>query len=100
MKPLDNLGNELRPQDKVYLNLHDEGLNGVAGMILQVTEPGKVTDVNGKRMNQTGAATIAFMVSLPYSEAQRVLRSVVRVIDPEQEKELDRMLGKPSEVTQ
>lgn len=100
MRPLDNLGNELRPQDKVYLNLHDEGLNGVAGMVVQITEPGKVTDLNGKKLNQGGAATMAFMVSMPYSEAARVLRSVVRVIDPEQEKELDRILRKPSEVTQ
>lgn len=100
MKPLDNLGNEIRSQDKIYLNLHDEGLNGVAGVVVQVSEPGKVTDLNGKKANQTGAVTIGFFLSLPYSEAARVLRSVVRVIDPEQEKEIDRILGKPSEVTQ
>lgn len=100
MKPLDNLGNEIRPQDKVYLNLHDEGLNGLAGTVVNVVEPGKVIGANGKPVNQAGSMAIGFFIFLPYSEAARVFRSVVRVIDPEQEKELDRMLGKQSEVTQ
>jgi hypothetical protein len=100
VKPLDNLGNEIRPQDKVYLNLHDEGLNGIAGTVVKITEPGKVIGENGKPINQAGSIAIGFFVFMPYSEAARVFRSVVRVIDPEQERELDRILGKQSEVTQ